>query len=171
MANLYVADDGTIHDHDIEHQESVNSFSLLSDLSTHAMPYISSGRKVSFWILTVGMSLLVGYLLYSTIGIQLFEKVSNPHKLVEYLENFFCIITPFVIVGGAVICTIIYGTKCAESHSYNFGAYFLSVLSATGGAVGAGIVIFLLFYIIAIALYILFGVIIIAIIAAIIGGS
>ncbi|OLA08406.1 MAG: hypothetical protein BHW21_08510 [Eubacterium sp. 45_250] len=171
MANLYVADDGTIHDRDTEHHERVNTTSSVSSSNTYATPYVSGGRKAAFWVVTISLALLIGYILYSTIGVQIFERVSNPNELIEYLENFFCIIAPFAIVGGAVTGAIIYGTKCARAHGYNLGTYFLSALSAAGGTVGVGISLFLLVFIITIVLYILLIAIIIAIIAAILGGN
>ena len=170
MANLYIANDGTIHDRDIEHHERVNTAGSFSNSTAFAIPRVSGRRKAAFWIVTISFALLIGYGLYSTIGVQIFEKVSNPDELIEHLENFFCIIAPFAIVGGAVIGAVIYGIKGARSHGYNLGTYFFSALSAVGGTLGAGITLFLAAFIITIVLYILLIMFIIAVIASIFGG-
>lgn len=171
MANLYVADDGTIHDRDIGGCQRVGSQDTPFHTYDYAIHSVGTGRKIAFWFITIAISVLIGYLLYSTIGVKVFERESNPNELVEYIGNFFCIIAPFAIVGGALACAILYGVKCAANHDYNLGTYFLSALSATGGTVGVGLSLFLLTFIVTIAIYILLVVIVIAIIIAVLEGS
>lgn len=171
MANLYVADDGTIHDRDVGHCQRVTSDGVTFQTTNYTTPEVGEGRKVAFWFITMAIAVLIGYVLYSAVGTMVFERVNNPDELLDHIVNFFCVIAPFVIIGGSVTCAILYGTKCAADRGYSLGTYFLSALSAAGGTVGVGGALFLLALIITIALYILLVVIIVAVIVAALGGN
>lgn len=171
MANLYVADDGTIHDRDIGNCQRVISNDNTAHVSNYTTPAVSEGRKFLYWFISLAIAVAIGYIVYNTIGIHVFESTANPSELPDYIINFFCMIAPYVIIAGAVICAIIYGTKCAANNSYNLGTYFLSALSAAGGTVGIGVGMFLLALAITILLYILAIVFVVGIIVAILSGG
>lgn len=171
MPNLYIADDGTIHDRNIGHCQRVVSGNTTTGPTSYATPDVGAGRKIAFWLITIAMAVLIGSWLYSTAGTAVFEKVNEPDGVTDHVMNFFCSIAPFVIVGGSVIGAILYGTTHAADQGYNLGTYFLSALSAAGGTVGTGIALFLLAFFVSIALALLAVVIIISIIIAAFGGS
>ena len=171
MANLYVADDGTIHDRDIGNCQRVVANDSAVHVSNYTTPAVSGGRKFLYWLITLALAVAIGLVVYYTAGIYVFEGTSNPSELSDYIFNFFCMIAPYVIIASAVICAIIYGTTCAANSRYNLGTYFLSALSAAGGTVGIGAGMVLLAFIVTILLYILAIVFIIGIIAAILGGD
>lgn len=171
MANLYIADDGTIHDRDVGNCQRVVSNNSAVHVSSYITPEVSGGRKFLYWVITLAIAVAIGLLAYYTAGVYVFEGASNPSEVSDYIFNFFCTIAPYVIVAGAVICAIIYGTTCAANCRYNLGAYLLSALSAAGGTVGIGAGMVLLALIVTILLYILAIVFIIGIIVAILGGD
>ena len=171
MANLYIADDGTIHNRDVGNCQRVVSGGMSPHVSGHTTPAVSGVRKFVFWIITLFLAVVTGYVVYSTIGITLFELTSNPNDMSEYTMEFLSTIAPYVIIAGAVICAIIYGVKCAPNNAYNLGTYFLSVLSAIGGTVGAIGAMYLLALAITLLMYALLIGLVIGIIVGLLGGE
>ena len=78
MANYYTADDGTIHDRDIEENNfnECNLDDLLNDDfysgRGQASHYVGL-RKFFFWVITLPLAAATCYLLYNAIGVHIFE--------------------------------------------------------------------------------------------------
>ena len=171
MPNLYIAEDGTIHDRDVGHCQRVTAYGI--PVRVPQVPAREAGkfRKTVFWLITLTAAFLIGYELYITFGTRIFTRISHPGQLSDYIEDFFCMISPFVIVGGSLGCAIYFGLTYADDHCYNLGTYFLSALSAAGGTLGAGLALFLLILLITIIIYLFIGFIIVAFILGILGGD
>lgn len=171
MANLYIAEDGTIHDRDTGNCQCVVPDDGAAHTVEHTLPAVSGFRKFAFWIITLIIAGGIGYLIYKAVGIYVFAAVPDPDSLSEHIVNFFCTVAPYVIIAGALLCAIIYGAKFAARRSYNLGTYFMSALSAAGGTVGVGLAMYCLAMVITVLLYVIAIAFVIAIIAAIVGGD
>lgn len=136
MNDIYIADDGTIRSRNTTSASSANSSASASyqtyhsDISSYE---VSTGRKVWFWVYSIVSALVVTAIL-STICSTL---DLGDGAFLEFFET----ILPFGLAGGALLGAILYGCNGADNLSYNLGAFILSFLCAIAGAVGIGLVV------------------------------
>lgn len=143
MPNLYIADDGTIHDRDVGNCQRVVEGGN-GGRTVGYTPAASGGRKFLFWVITLAVAAAIGYAMYNNIGIHLLEAVADPNNPPQRILNFFCTLAPYMLIGGAVVAAILYGKNGAARKNYHLGTYFVSALCAVGGTVAAFVGIYLL---------------------------
>lgn len=171
MANLYVADDGTIHSHPVSSTTNSSRTSVnvgVNSTNICEIHPVSEGRKACFWIITLIISALIGWGAYQLLGVEIFGDINVSG---DALDSFFAVTAPYIMIGGSVGGCIMYGVKFASKADYNLGTYFLSALAAIGGMVALCIAVFIVAIVIMIFLYVLVIVFVIGIICAILGGS
>ena len=136
--NLYVAEDGTIHRNPVTVvNNTANSENVYNHLSNNErLRYreelqVSMRRAVWFWIVSIIVSVLIGLGVCAGLGVSFAESG----------EDFTSLIAPYVVMGGALAGTILYGIFYAKKVYYNLWAYVLAALSAFGGIVTASIAV------------------------------
>ncbi len=121
-----------------------------------------------FWTITMLLSLAVALVMSITVTPLVFEVDGNSSDFLESITAFLFNIAPYAVFIGTFVGSIWYnnkGTKKADScHSAH--EYIVSPLCAIGGAVGTGVILFLL----ALAVYIIAAIFAIGIAIAIIAG-
>jgi len=117
----------------------------------------------AFWIITLLISIGIALLTSMVFAPMIFGHGSSVSGFLAGIADFLYGIAPYAVFIGAIIGCIIYnvnGTKrCHSAHEY-----ILSSLCAIAGAVGAGLIMFLL----TIGVYIVAGILAVAIIIAVI---
>ncbi len=167
-ANLYVAEDGTIHRNPVT---VVNNNTNRNNVVNHPMnnvrtqyreiSQVDEGRAFWFWIVSVIGSILIGLGVNACIGVSFSETGGD----------FVSVIAPYVVMIGSLAGTILYGIFCAKKVEYNLWAYVLAALSALGGIVATSIAVAIICVVAIICFYVLVIGLIIGIICGIAGGS
>lgn len=165
-ANLYVAEDGTIHRNPVTVASNTtnrdNVFSRPANnvrTQYRAVQQVSEERVVWFWIVSVIVSILIG------LGVNACLRIS----FAETEGDFAFVIAPYIVMIGSVAGSILYGIFCADRVDYNLWAYFLAALSAVGGIIATAIVVAIICVVVIICFCALIFSIIIVIICAILG--
>lgn len=180
MANLYVGSDGVIHSgNGIQGAVSVttspaerpgtsgsDSTYCLHDDSTN---YVSTGRKVLYWLFTLVAGLLIGIGIYELIGKGVFV-LSDATTTTESIENWFYSLAPYVFAIGGCGGSIWYGVSFAKSRSYDLGAIILAMLSAVGGIVALALALAVICFVVALIVSILYIFVVIIIVVGVIAG-
>ena len=166
MNDIYIADDGTIRSRNATSAASAGSSTSTSyqtyhsDISSYE---VSTGRKVWFWVYSIVSALAVGVILSAICSaIDLGDGA---------FVGFFETILPFGLVGGALLGSILYGCNGADNLSYNLGAFILSFLCAIAGAVGIGLVICIVPFILIGVWYLFLAALVIAVVVGIFSGG
>ena len=126
------------------------------------------GGDGAFWTITLILALSVAFFASTVIAPIVFETSSSSSDILDGITNFLFKIAPYAIFVGTFVGCIWYnakGTKTKTSY-HTAGEYFLSPLCSMAGAVGVGVIIFLL----ALAVYIIAAIIAIAIVIGVLVG-
>ena len=181
MANLYVGSDGVIH--------SGNGNGVQGAVSVTTSPaergdtnesgstyypcdntnYVSTGRKVFYWLFTLMAGLLIGIGIYELIGQSIF-KLSDATTTTESIENWFYSLAPYVFAIGGCGGSIWYGALFAKRRSYDLGAIVLAMLSAVGGIVALALALAVICFVVTLLISILYILLVIIIFVGVIVG-
>ena len=163
--NWYIADDGSIHNKPATEKNTtsrVRAANTTAVNTSHRPVYrVSTGRKVCFWIVSIIMALLIGWLVNRFFGFYLFGDC----------DNFLATVGPYLIIVGAVGGSVLYGVFFARKVEYNLWAFVLSALCAVGGIITLVVGGFIVAFILSIAVYIFAIAIILGCICAAAGGG
>ncbi|MBS5606156.1 hypothetical protein [Enterocloster lavalensis] len=162
---LYVAADGTIHNrNDTEVRRGAQE--------RRSARQVSTSRIEAYWFVTIALAILIGCVLYATVGKMIFDVGPEPEGLGEGICSFFGVIAPFAAVAGAVTGAILYGVSYAADSSYNLNTYILASLSALAGAVAAGLILMMICFLIVVFVYMVGAMLVCSLIFGIfLGGS
>ncbi len=169
---FYVADDGSIHSHPITVANTPgNHINMYVPVNTTAntqertefipIRQVSEGRVVSFWIISIIVSVLIAIGVTQGFGTQIYGNDGG----------FAATIGPIVVFAGAIAGNILYGIFCAKTLDYNLWAYILSALSSVGGIIIVGIAVTIICIVAMILFYILIIGLVLAVICGIAGGA
>jgi hypothetical protein len=131
---------------------SLNYVSGARDTSESSTPILEIstpwyGGDGVFWTITMILSLAVALPMSIAVAPLIFEISGGSSDFLESLSNFFFIIAPYAIFLGTFVGSIWYnskGTKKTGSHYHAAHEYVVSPLCAIAGAVGTGLLLFLL---------------------------
>ena len=166
MANLYVGSDGVIHSGNgngvqggvsvtTSPAERVTMNELDSNYCSHNNTnYVSTGRKVFYWLFTLIAGFLIGIGIYELIGQGIFA-FSDVTTTMEGIEKWFYSLAPNVFVIGGCGGSIWYGVSFAKRRSYDLGAIVFAMLSAGGGIVVLALALIVICFVIALIIFIL----------------
>ncbi|MBM6841323.1 hypothetical protein H6A03_07185 [[Clostridium] spiroforme] len=181
MANLYVGSDGVIHSgngNGVQGAVSVTT-SPAERLGTNESGstycsrdnanYVSSGRKVFYWLFTLVAGFLIGVGIYELIGKGIFT-FSDVTTTMEGIEKWFYSLAPNVFVIGGCGGSIWYGVSFAKRRSYDLGAIVLAMLSAVGGIVVFALALAVICFVVALIVFILKILLVIIIAVGVIAG-
>lgn len=171
MANdLYVANDGTIHRHPVEEDNTgINTDEYAPELGVNtqertacrSVPRVREERKECFWMVSLTISILISLAITKGFG----EAVYGDDG------GFASTVGPFIVFIGAFAGNILYGIFGAESVGYNLWACILSALSSVGGIIATGIIVVIVCFVAVILFKILIIVAIVALLIGIVGGA
>ena len=154
--DLYVANDGSIHRHPVEEDNTgINTDEYAPVLGVNAQ------RKECFWFVSVIISILISLAITQGFGEAVYGNDGG----------FASTVGPFIVFIGAFAGNILYGIFGAESVGYNLWAYILSALSSVGGIIATGITVIIVCFVAVILFKILIIVAIAALLIGIVGGS
>ena len=166
MNDIYIAEDGTIHARSGASVSSENTSSYESHRSYADSTYTyepSISRKLWFWLYSIVTALLIGVGLASVCSA--IDLGSS-----DFL-NFFEMILPYGVIGGAALGAIIYGCNGADSLSFNLGAFILSPLCAIAGVIGIGLIICIVPFVLLCVWYMFVVALVIGVIVGILSGG
>lgn len=124
---------------------------------------------IVFWTITMLLSIAVALVMSMAVAPQIFETDWSSSGFLESIEKFLYTIAPYGVFVGTFIGSIWYnsaGTKKSGRYYHVAYEYLLSTLCSIAGAVGSGVIIFLL----ALSIYIIAAIAIIGLIIAIVAG-
>lgn len=161
---LYVPDDAS----------SLGYLSGAQAISRSSTPILETstpwyGSDGVFWTITMILSLGVALAMSMAVAPLIFETSGGSSDFLESITNFLFNIAPYAVFIGTFVGSIWYnskGTKKSGKYYHVAHEYILSPLCAIAGAVGTGLLLFLL----ALAVYIIAAIVIIGIVIAIIAG-
>lgn len=181
MANLYVGSDGVIHSGNgkgVQGAVSVTTSSAKragtngSDSAYRLRDrtnYVSTGRKVFYWLFTLVAGLLIGIGIYELIGKSIFA-LSDAAATTESIKNWFYSLAPYVFAIGGCGGSIWYGVSFAKRRSYDLGAIVLAMLSAVGGIAALALALAVTCFVVTLIVSILYILLVIIIIIGVIYG-
>ena len=160
---LYVPDDASSLGYASGTQNISRSSTPLLETST---PWY--GGDSVFWTITMLLFLAVALVMSITVAPLVFEVDGSSSDFLESITEFLFSIAPYAVFIGTFVGSIWYNNKGAKKiGNYHVPhEYIVSLLCAIGGAVRTGVLLFLL----ALAVYIIAGIIAISIVIAVIAG-
>ena len=163
MNDIYIADDGTIRSRNTASTSSASASSSTTYRSDTSYYGVSTGRKVWFWIFSLVSALIVASVLSAICSaIDLGDGA-----FLEFFETIF----PFGLAGGALLGAILYGCNGADNLSYNLGAFILSFLCAIAGAVGIGLIVCIIPFVLIGVWYLFLAALVIGVVVGIFSGG
>lgn len=181
MANLYVGLDGVIHSgngNGVQGAISVTTSpaervgtneSSSTYCSRNNTNYVSTGRKIFYWLFTLIAGFLIGIGIYELIGQRIFA-LSDATTTTESIENWFYGLVPYVFAIGGCGGSIWYGLTFAKGRSYDLGAIVLAMLSAVGGIAALALALAVICFVVALVISILYILVVIIIVVGVIAG-
>ena len=161
---LYVPDEASSLGYLSGTQAVSNSFTPILETS---MPWYGSAG--AFWAITMILSLGVALVMSMAVAPLIFETSESSSDFLESITHFLFNIAPYAIFIGAIVGGVWYNSKGTRKSGRCYHAayeYILSPLCAIAGAVGTGLIIFLL----SLAVYVMAAILAICIAIAVISG-
>lgn len=151
----------------IQEEDSAQTNTTTTNFTNTSYPIPWYGKSGVFWMITLAIALVIAYITSTMVAPMLFETSGDSSDFLESITNFLFGISSYVVFIGTFIGCIWYnasGTKSTKNY-HSIHEYILSPLCSIAGAVGSGLLIFLL----ALAVYIIAAILGIVIVVAIIG--
>lgn len=130
--NYYIAEDGTIHSQPVAAENHTRTRTRQRRIAT--------GWIVLFWVVTLGISLLIATYINQEFGVDIYGDGND----------FWGSVGPWIIYIGALGGSMAYNLLFADSVNYNLIAYLLSALSSVGGMIAgfiAAVIAYVMFWI------------------------
>ena len=138
MANLYIADDGTIHDRDLENGQSHRSTPTSPHSARPATQQtiyqptapVSGFRVFLFWVAALGISWFLGNLFYEMIGAHVFVPYDPVTTKSQASYNDSCLALSIMLPILGLIASSLYNLSGAWDLHYNLPALIYSIATA-----------------------------------------
>ncbi len=161
---LYVPDNAS----SLEYLSGVQAVSRSStSILETSTPWYGSGGV--FWTITLILSIGVALFMSMAVAPLIFKTSGGSSDFIKSITDFLYNIAPYAVFIGTFVGSIWYNIEVAKSSGKNYHdahEYILSSLCAIAGAVGTGLLVFLL----AIATHIIAAILVIVVIIAVIAG-